>query len=501
MDVIVEYEYVAQEPDELNLKVGDIITNVTKVQEGWCEGILNGKKGFFPDNFVKEYKENKKPEKPKDLPQKRASGVTDIKNRLNSVINNPPPVFAVPQKKKKARALFAYVAQNDDELNLEVGQIVEILKQEEPGWYEGKLNGQTGVFPSNFVELIDSEADVQEPYDAPEIKGRKVIGVGFGPNLFNNEQILLKPTNRGPLSAGASTRPNNVLNNISSNVSSNVPTAMPPVLESRKQAASPPVTRDDKSVAVLKAKALFAYKAENPDELSLTPGDIIVVLDRNLEDAGWWKGDCNGNVGVFPDNFVQLLPPEEQKPKKVVENTSKPFPAVPTSKPKLKNEFKSSFKSPSQPCEAGEPIKSEPPSKVLPDKIAQKRPQAFIPHKEQPKDEKPIMKQAQPPAASRKEELHSLPVIPPTTSHLPLQPGKQAPAATTAAVAVTNEMFADLQRNVEHLKEQLDRMKKDHEKTLLDLMGEIDEEKKTRYNMQVEMDRLRKLISSSVINS
>lgn len=53
MEVLVEYEYLAQEPDELNLKVGDIITDVVRVQEGWCEGILNGVKGVFPDNFVK----------------------------------------------------------------------------------------------------------------------------------------------------------------------------------------------------------------------------------------------------------------------------------------------------------------------------------------------------------------------------------------------------------------------------------------------------------------
>ena len=23
-----------------------------QVDEGWCEGVLNGKKGMFPDNFV-----------------------------------------------------------------------------------------------------------------------------------------------------------------------------------------------------------------------------------------------------------------------------------------------------------------------------------------------------------------------------------------------------------------------------------------------------------------
>ena len=63
--------------------------------------------------------------------------------------------------------------------------------------------------------------------------------------------------------------------------------------------------------AVLKAKVVYEYKAENPDELYLNVGDVIVVLDQNLEDMGWWKGDLNGKIGVFPDNFVELMPSEE----------------------------------------------------------------------------------------------------------------------------------------------------------------------------------------------
>ena len=44
----------AEEEDELNLEVGDIITNIADVEDGWCEGILNGKKGMFPINFAEE---------------------------------------------------------------------------------------------------------------------------------------------------------------------------------------------------------------------------------------------------------------------------------------------------------------------------------------------------------------------------------------------------------------------------------------------------------------
>jgi len=47
------YNYVAQQDDELSLKVGDVIRSIVKMSGGWWEGVLNGRKGVFPDNFVK----------------------------------------------------------------------------------------------------------------------------------------------------------------------------------------------------------------------------------------------------------------------------------------------------------------------------------------------------------------------------------------------------------------------------------------------------------------
>lgn len=55
MKVIVEFDYDAGQPDELTIKKGDIINDVKKMEGGWWEGTLDGKKGVFPDNFVKVY--------------------------------------------------------------------------------------------------------------------------------------------------------------------------------------------------------------------------------------------------------------------------------------------------------------------------------------------------------------------------------------------------------------------------------------------------------------
>jgi len=53
VEVLVEYEYAAEAEDELTINVGDVITDVVRACDGWYEGKLNGKKGLFPDNFVK----------------------------------------------------------------------------------------------------------------------------------------------------------------------------------------------------------------------------------------------------------------------------------------------------------------------------------------------------------------------------------------------------------------------------------------------------------------
>jgi len=62
----------------------------------------------------------------------------------------------------------------------------------------------------------------------------------------------------------------------------------------------------------MRAIVRYPYAAANDDELTLAEGDIITVLDRNIVDAGWWKGELKGRVGVFPDNFVELLLPGDE---------------------------------------------------------------------------------------------------------------------------------------------------------------------------------------------
>ncbi|KAF5906464.1 SH3 domain-containing kinase-binding protein 1-like isoform X2, partial [Clarias magur] len=50
---VVEFDYQAQHDDELTIAVGDIISNIRKDEGGWWEGEVDGRRGLFPDNFVR----------------------------------------------------------------------------------------------------------------------------------------------------------------------------------------------------------------------------------------------------------------------------------------------------------------------------------------------------------------------------------------------------------------------------------------------------------------
>ena len=53
VDAEVEFDYDAELSDELTIRVGDVVKDVKRMSGGWWEGSLHGKRGLFPDNFVK----------------------------------------------------------------------------------------------------------------------------------------------------------------------------------------------------------------------------------------------------------------------------------------------------------------------------------------------------------------------------------------------------------------------------------------------------------------
>lgn len=66
------------------------------------------------------------------------------------------------------------------------------------------------------------------------------------------------------------------------------------------------VPNDENLTPIAKCKALYPYKPNLTDELTLTPGDVLAVYRQ--QDDGWWLGECNGSVGIFPATYVEIIP-------------------------------------------------------------------------------------------------------------------------------------------------------------------------------------------------
>ena len=59
---------------------------------------------------------------------------------------------------EKFSAIYTYVAQYEDELSFEAGDIVMVQAKDEADWWRGECKGKTGVFPSNYVEPLKCES-------------------------------------------------------------------------------------------------------------------------------------------------------------------------------------------------------------------------------------------------------------------------------------------------------------------------------------------------------
>ncbi|XP_028461082.1 CD2-associated protein [Perca flavescens] len=428
MEVVVEYEYEALHEDELTLRLGDIIKNVRYIEEdGWMEGDLNGKRGLFPDNFVKELKKESKevketknePKEEASHPQKREKSAGNVANLVQrmSFIGIPtggflpqPPAAAKKPKKRQCKALFDYQPQNEDELELKAGDVIDITEEVEEGWWSGDMNGKSGLFPSNFVKELDATGEDGESNDtAPDetdgngmesvptptspqpasgngviAQPKKIRGVGFG-DIFREGSVKLKARLPSSETEEKKARP------IPSLPSAAKP-AHPNVTDSQR------ADGDSKSKAKEYCKVTFAFEATNEDELTIKEGDIIHILSKDTGEPGWWRGEIGGREGVFPDNFVAMVTDAEKE--------------TPTSRGSLRS-------SPKQESEE-KPKKPPPPSKSIAPKpevpSADKKPVPIMPEYKVDK-----------PTPDHKPSKPAAPLVPPKKPVPP--PGKGRPGS------------------------------------------------------------------------
>uniref|UniRef100_A0A673BX21 Intersectin-1 n=1 Tax=Sphaeramia orbicularis TaxID=375764 RepID=A0A673BX21_9TELE len=217
-EYIAMYTYESSEQGDLSFQQGDIVM-VTRKEGDWWTGMVGGKTGVFPSNYVKPRDSSlgpagktgslgKKPEIAQVIAPYSATGAEQLtlapgqlilirkknpggwwegelqargKKRqigwfpanyvklLSPSTSKTTPTEPTPPKLAPASTalcqvigMYDYVAQNDDELAFQKGQVITVLNKDDCDWWKGELNGREGLFPSNYVKLTtDTDPSTQ----------------------------------------------------------------------------------------------------------------------------------------------------------------------------------------------------------------------------------------------------------------------------------------------------------------------------------------------------
>ncbi|KAH9521600.1 Intersectin 1 (SH3 domain protein), variant 2 [Dermatophagoides farinae] len=245
------FAFESVEPGDLGFDVNELI-KVEKQDGDWWTGIIvdrntgkvdDNRRGIFPSNFVG-------PADPAEI----------LRKESESIIDSPKPSKKSKAKKQEiVQAVAAYTATGPEQLSLEIGQLIQVRKKTQTGWWEGELQAkgkkkQVGWFPASYV---------------------KPLGGGVGGTSA---------------SAAAATATGTSTTNLST---TNEPSS------SFKQ--------PNDEVELERVQALYAFNAQREDEISFEKDDIIRVLSKT--DPTWWRGHNirTDAIGLFPSNHVQVL--------------------------------------------------------------------------------------------------------------------------------------------------------------------------------------------------
>ncbi|KAI8478266.1 Unconventional myosin-Ie, partial [Branchiostoma belcheri] len=78
----------------------------------------------------------------------------ETKVRPNIAPNKPKPKPKPKPSLPQCKALWAYDAQDTDELSFNADDVIEIVNEDSSGWWRGRIRGKEGLFPGNYVQKV-----------------------------------------------------------------------------------------------------------------------------------------------------------------------------------------------------------------------------------------------------------------------------------------------------------------------------------------------------------
>ncbi|KAI4953735.1 hypothetical protein J4E91_002583 [Alternaria rosae] len=139
---VIQYDYEKAEDNEVELREGEYVTDIDMVDDDWWMGTNSqGERGLFPANYV-------------ELVEGDDAAAAPALPTHPSAPQEPEPAAAPSQSAgPTATALYDYEAAEDNELSFPEGATVTELQFPDEDWWLGSYNGQSGLFPANYVEL------------------------------------------------------------------------------------------------------------------------------------------------------------------------------------------------------------------------------------------------------------------------------------------------------------------------------------------------------------
>ncbi|XP_069652526.1 sorbin and SH3 domain-containing protein 1 isoform X42 [Haliaeetus albicilla] len=182
-DAIAKFNFNGDTQVEMSFRKGERITLIRRVDENWYEGRISGtnRQGIFPVTYVEVLKQPvvknavDYPDPPMSLSPNRSMTVSPQPShhslRAGPDLTESEKSYVQPQAQQQGaspdrsqtprdivsyQALYSYTPQNDDELELRDGDIVDVMEKCDDGWFVGtsRRTRQFGTFPGNYVKLL-----------------------------------------------------------------------------------------------------------------------------------------------------------------------------------------------------------------------------------------------------------------------------------------------------------------------------------------------------------
>ncbi|XP_032838004.1 sorbin and SH3 domain-containing protein 1 isoform X36 [Tyto alba] len=182
-DAIAKFNFNGDTQVEMSFRKGERITLIRRVDENWYEGRISGtsRQGIFPVTYVEVLKRPvvknaiDYPDPPTSLSPNRSMTASPQPShhslRAGPDLTESEKSYVQPQAQQQGaspdrsqtprdivsyQALYSYTPQNDDELELRDGDIVDVMEKCDDGWFVGtsRRTRQFGTFPGNYVKLL-----------------------------------------------------------------------------------------------------------------------------------------------------------------------------------------------------------------------------------------------------------------------------------------------------------------------------------------------------------